>query len=668
MRTDLRTAIPLALLVLLVTIAALACGDEATESIPGKGRTGEAILLDKWTEVFLSTAGMGVPENVANAIRNSDFAGRASSACARMFTAEESLSGVREVAWDEARAFPHPLVNDITGAANYATMLEPDVCFDDPEIRRDAVGDGPLNREPPPVGQVCPNIEERLYLNAVRDAIYGLEGGEHDFRRRLIAPGKNLSLLQDPYWREMFDRTVEEWRRVARDMRNLEHPSSAEQTHKSVDQLASTVLRAIDHFVAGVDRIDPDLLEGGERHLVVAGEIAQVVRASTVWEAFCEVKEDNALATVEPAMSPDSVQPTTTSDSTQIVNLTPTPVSTSTTLKYKDIVAGNVSTCALKTDGTAECWGDDDVWMADHTSPPSGVRFKTISAGALHVCGLTVEDGSPICWGSNEFGASSPPVGLQGLSVLSTGQNNTCALQSDGTPVCWGEGEKLHPNSRDAFKLLTTGLGDPCGIRTDGAVVCWFEEYRGFPVDNAYTTLEASPNTICGLLKSGTLRCGGNRGNIYQAAAEGYEFKAISIGSNHACGLRDDGRPVCWGSITMVGKATSPDNESFVKISAGLRHTCGLRHNGTLLYWGANDMGQLGKFENSPSLTDTTNGSTMSSERVAPSMPTEYASCNDAVEAGESRVKGEKGPGRGFPKTTVPSARDGDGDGVVCER
>ena len=45
-----------------------------------------------------------------------------------------------------------------------------------------------------------------------------------------------------------------------------------------------------------------------------------------------------------------------------------------------------------------------------------------------------------------------------------------------------------------------------------------------------------------------------------------------------------------------------------------------------------------------------------------------YGSCDEAVEAGESRVQGSVGEGRGFPKELVPSARDGDGDGVVCER
>ena len=45
-----------------------------------------------------------------------------------------------------------------------------------------------------------------------------------------------------------------------------------------------------------------------------------------------------------------------------------------------------------------------------------------------------------------------------------------------------------------------------------------------------------------------------------------------------------------------------------------------------------------------------------------------YGSCEEAESAGQERVLGSRGGGRGFPKAMVPSARDGDGDGVVCER
>ena len=43
-----------------------------------------------------------------------------------------------------------------------------------------------------------------------------------------------------------------------------------------------------------------------------------------------------------------------------------------------------------------------------------------------------------------------------------------------------------------------------------------------------------------------------------------------------------------------------------------------------------------------------------------------YGSCEEAESAGEQRVQGSRGGGRGYPKAMVSSARDG--DGIVCER
>ena len=45
-----------------------------------------------------------------------------------------------------------------------------------------------------------------------------------------------------------------------------------------------------------------------------------------------------------------------------------------------------------------------------------------------------------------------------------------------------------------------------------------------------------------------------------------------------------------------------------------------------------------------------------------------YTSCDEAQAAGLERETGSNGNGRGFPADAVPSVRDGDGDGVVCER
>ena len=53
---------------------------------------------------------------------------------------------------------------------------------------------------------------------------------------------------------------------------------------------------------------------------------------------------------------------------------------------------------------------------------------------------------------------------------------------------------------------------------------------------------------------------------------------------------------------------------------------------------------------------------------VPTARPKRYSSCEAAQAAGERRIRGTKGDGRGFLARMVPSARDGDGDGVVCEK
>ena len=62
--------------------------------------------------------------------------------------------------------------------------------------------------------------------------------------------------------------------------------------------------------------------------------------------------------------------------------------------------------------------------------------------------------------------------------------------------------------------------------------------------------------------------------------------------------------------------------------------------------------------------SDTTDTSTTTTPATT---GTVYDSCDAAEAAREPRVQGSSGSGQGFPQETVPVARDGDGDGVVCE-
>ena len=75
--------------------------------------------------------------------------------------------------------------------------------------------------------------------------------------------------------------------------------------------------------------------------------------------------------------------------------------------------------------------------------PPPDVEYIAISSGANHVCAIAT-DGSIMCWG-NEDGDSHgqvsnrPRTGSFKLHAqISSGATHTCALRDDGAVVCWG--------------------------------------------------------------------------------------------------------------------------------------------------------------------------------------------------------------------------------------
>ncbi len=143
-----------------------------------------------------------------------------------------------------------------------------------------------------------------------------------------------------------------------------------------------------------------------------------------------------------------------------------TPVATNNTLLGSSVVqitAGANHACALKSDGTVYCWGRNHFGqLGDGTGPDKNTPVATnntllsssvveIAAGENHACALK-SDGTVYCWGDNYYSqlgdgtgtGSSTPVAtnntLLGSSVvqITAGFRHTCALKSDGTTYCWG--------------------------------------------------------------------------------------------------------------------------------------------------------------------------------------------------------------------------------------
>lgn len=106
--------------------------------------------------------------------------------------------------------------------------------------------------------------------------------------------------------------------------------------------------------------------------------------------------------------------------------------------------------------------------MSEH---PDSAGFNAVTVGVNHSCALD-HDGTILCWGSDEFGQSSPPV-TDGFIDLEAGDNYTCALHSDGDMHCWGRFEPVAkgasaPTVMPAPALMSTPQQvestDPCRI------------------------------------------------------------------------------------------------------------------------------------------------------------------------------------------------------------
>jgi hypothetical protein len=60
-----------------------------------------------------------------------------------------------------------------------------------------------------------------------------------------------------------------------------------------------------------------------------------------------------------------------------------------------------------------------------------------LSTGRYHTCAIK-SNGTASCWGANSLGQSSPPAGLGTVTELSASGSHTCAIKSDGAVACWG--------------------------------------------------------------------------------------------------------------------------------------------------------------------------------------------------------------------------------------
>ncbi|OLC70561.1 MAG: hypothetical protein AUH78_20520 [Gemmatimonadetes bacterium 13_1_40CM_4_69_8] len=200
-------------------------------------------------------------------------------------------------------------------------------------------------------------------------------------------------------------------------------------------------------------------------------------------------------------------------------------------LTFEALSAGGYHTCGLASGGVAYCWGANDygqLGVGSTTGPEQcggrpcstvpvavtgGHTFTSLSAGALHTCGVT-DTGAAYCWGRNDRGQ----------------------LGNDpGPETCVGDGSPSYPSYYCStapllvrggltFKAVSGGGFHTCGVTLSGAAFCW------------------------GAGDWGQLGAGDFGGStVPVAVAGGHAFASLSAAANHSCGLDIGSVAYCWG-------------------------------------------------------------------------------------------------------------------------
>ena len=139
-----------------------------------------------------------------------------------------------------------------------------------------------------------------------------------------------------------------------------------------------------------------------------------------------------------------------------------------------------------------------------------------------------------------------------------------------------------------SFIQVSLGFAHTCGVTTDHRAYCWGGNQRGQLGNGATNAWEVQTTPV--------------------AVVGGLQFRHVSAGYDHTCGLTLDGLTYCWG-LNMWGQlgdgTLGGDNwrsapvavrggRKFRQVRAGWSHTCAITPADVAFCWGANEAGQLG--------------------------------------------------------------------------
>ncbi len=288
--------------------------------------------------------------------------------------------------------------------------------------------------------------------------------------------------------------------------------------------------------------------------------------------------------------------------------------------RYAKYVTGpNVFSCGLRIDGTVKCFGVNV--DGERLPDPSGV-FESLSVGYDHACGLR-PGGEVACWGSDEFGKSTPPAGVF-AKVFASG-DYSCGLRPGGELECWGGNngflQSKAASPRERLVFVDAGWGGHYSLKGE------WEWYSDYALKISPVSLVRIPTPSydwgysCGLREDGTLFCWGDEGRFTNTtssrpvgedfpvlAPPGGVFADVGVGARQACALRPTGEVECWGLLLVreedanryryepgsyVYGEGSPQGSRFVSLTVGGWHACAIDASGGVECWALEDGASL---------------------------------------------------------------------------
>ena len=131
--------------------------------------------------------------------------------------------------------------------------------------------------------------------------------------------------------------------------------------------------------------------------------------------------------------------------------------------EYTDVSAGQSHSCGLRTNGTIDCWGNNDDGQLD---VPERI-FKKLAAGANHTCGVRLEDGAIKCWGADNESQTgiqakgTPFIPLGPYTDVAAGEFHTCGAAHRQHHHMLGRGRTGQGTNHTASRKILCGISRP---------------------------------------------------------------------------------------------------------------------------------------------------------------------------------------------------------------